>query len=110
MAEIKAIVRRERVSSVVAALHERPDLPGVTISVVEGIGRRPGEDSTAEFGAVQMAKIETVVESELVDWVVDAIQRAAFTGRSGDGKIFIIDIRGVVDIRARRAPEERGAK
>src|SRR3990167_587469 len=41
MREIKAIIRRERVADVVSALHERPDLPGVTISFVEGVGRRP---------------------------------------------------------------------
>ena len=86
MREIKAIIRPERLSVVVAALHERPNLPGVTISMVDGIGRTPGNADSIEFGEVQMAKLETVVSSDLVDWVVATIQRAGFTGRSGDGR------------------------
>lgn len=106
MREIKAIIRRERVEDVVGALHERPDLPGVTISHVEGVGRRPGDADAPQFGEVQMAKIETVVATELADWVVDTIQRAAFTGRPGDGKIFVIRVEQAVQIRSGdRGPE-----
>ena len=100
MREIKAIVRRERVSDVIGALHERPDLPGVTISLVDGVGRRPATSGGVEFGEVQMAKLETVVSDELVDWVVQTIQRAALTGRPGDGKIFVIRVEQAVQIRS----------
>ncbi len=100
MREIKAIIRRERVPDVIGALHERPDLPGVTISYVDGVGRRPGGAGPAEFGEVQMAKLETVVSAELAEWVVDTIQGAAFTGRPGDGKIFVIRVEQAVQIRS----------
>lgn len=100
MREIKAIVRRDRVADIIGALHERADLPGVTISYVEGVGRRPGATGGPEFGEVQMAKVETVVSAELVDWVVNTIQQAAFTGRSGDGKIFVIRVEQAVQIRS----------
>lgn len=100
MREIKAIVRRERVSDVIGALHERPDLPGVTISMVDGVGRRPAASGTVEFGEVQMAKLETVVSDELVDWVVETIRHAAFTGRPGDGKIFVVRVEEAVQIRS----------
>ncbi|OFW15957.1 MAG: hypothetical protein A3H29_04830 [Acidobacteria bacterium RIFCSPLOWO2_02_FULL_67_21] len=100
MREIKAIIRRERVADVVSALHERPDLPGVTISFVEGVGRRPRGAGPAEFGEVQMAKVETVVSAELASWVVDTIRRAAFTGRAGDGKIFVVRVEQAVQIRS----------
>ena len=100
MREIKAIIRRERVSDVIGALHERPDLPGVTISKVDGVGRRPAAPGAVEFGEVQMAKLETVVSDELVEWVVETIQRAAFTGRPGDGKIFVIRVEQAVQIRS----------
>ena len=100
MREIKAIIRRERVSEVISALHERPDLPGVTISFVDGVGRRPGESGAVEFGEVQMAKLETVVSDELVDWVVETIQRVAFTGRPGDGRIFVVRVEQAVQIRS----------
>ena len=56
MHEVKAIIRRERVSDVLGALHERPDLPGVTISFVDGVGRRPGAADAVEFGEVQMGE------------------------------------------------------
>ena len=100
MREIKAIIRRERVSDVINALHQRPDLPGVTISFVDGIGRKPGDADAVEFGEVEMAKLETVVSADLVDWVVGAIQRAAYTGRSGDGKIFVVRVEQAVQIRS----------
>ena len=100
MKEIKAIIRRDRVTDVVGALHERADLPGVTISYVEGVGRREGSAGPAEFGEVQMAKLETVVSADLVPWVVDTIKRAAFTGRAGDGKIFVIRVEQAVHIRS----------
>ncbi len=57
MREIKAIIRPERVASVIGALHERPDLPGLTISFVEGVGRRRAGTALAEFGDVRMAKL-----------------------------------------------------
>ena len=100
MREIKAIIRRERVEDVVGALRARPDLPGVTISQVEGVGRRPGSADAPLYGEVQMAKIETVVSAELAPWVVDTIKRAAFTGRAGDGKIFVIRVEQAVQIRS----------
>ena len=99
MREIKAIVRPERVADVLAALHQRTNLPGVTISQVDGVGRVTGE-SVPSFGQVQMAKIETVVSDELAPWVVDTIKRAASTGRSGDGKIFVIAVDQAVQIRS----------
>ena len=100
MHEIKAVIRRERVTEVVGALHERADLPGVTISYVEGVGRTGSNASPPQFGEVQMAKLETVVSTDLVPWVVDTIKRAAFTGRAGDGKIFVIRVEQAVHIRS----------
>ena len=100
MREIKAIVRRERVPDVIGALHERADLPGVTISYVDGVGRRAGESGPGQYGEVQMAKIETVVPADLAPWVVDTIRRAPFTGRAGDGKIFVIRVEQAVQIRS----------
>ena len=99
MHEIKAIIRRERLEDVLEALHARPELPGVTISVVQGVGRHAVAGGES-FGEVQMAKVETVVTADLVDWVVDTIQRAAATGRPGDGKIFVIPVERAVQIRS----------
>lgn len=100
MREIKAIVRTDRLEEVLHALHAIEGLPGITISVVRGVGRTRGNDVEASgFGEVQMAKLEIVVEPEFEDPVVDAIVRAAHTGRPGDGKIFIYPVARVVRIR-----------
>ena len=100
MREIKAIIRRDRVPHVLSALHARADLPGVTMSLVEGIGQKPSEAGAVQFGEVGMAKLETVVSSELVDWIVTKIQDAAYTGRPGDGRIFVIPVEQAVQIRS----------
>lgn len=102
MFEVKAIIRRERLDDVVNALHEIPDVPGVTVSVVRGIGRRTaGELSPAlEFGETEMAKLETVVPEALRDRVVNTVQHVASTGRAGDGKIFVARIDDAIKIRS----------
>lgn len=100
MREIKAIVRTEQLDDVIHALHAIESLPGVTISVVRGVGRTHGADAAdSPYGEVQMAKIEIVVEADLEDRVVRAIVDAASTGRHGDGKIFVSPVARVVRIR-----------
>lgn len=101
MYEVKSIVRPERVSDVVLALHQIPGLPGVTVSNVRGIGRRsrsPGTDGP-EFGETEMVKLETVIPAGLLAEVLEAVQRAAHTGRGGDGKVFVSEVAGCVSIR-----------
>lgn len=107
MKEIKAIIRDHRLDAVCLALHSHPDLPGVTVSVVEGFGRtvgRPDEtdNGSAQFGTVQMAKVECIVNDEQLDSVIELIQQAAHTGQPGDGKIAVYDVCEVVQIRTGR--------
>jgi nitrogen regulatory protein PII len=101
MFEVKAIVRLDRQDDVIRALHEIVDLPGLTLSVVEGIGRRTPLEGAApvEFGRVQMAKIELVVGADRVTRVVTAIEQSGQTGRPGDGKVFISKVDQVLKIR-----------
>lgn len=98
MREIKAIIRPERVQEVLRALHAIPDLPGLTISMVRGYGRRypPGEQT---FDEVEMAKLEIVVLAAVAAEVVAAIEHAAHTGRIGDGRIFVAEVEQAVNIR-----------
>ena len=99
MYEVKSIIRPERVAAVVHALHEIPDVPGLTISVVRGIGRRTPTGSTAaEFGETEMAKLETVVPEQLLQRVVDTVRDVAGTGRAGDGKVFVIRVEDAVKV------------
>ena len=89
---------------VLAALREMPELPGVTVSAVEGFGRGRATGTTSEppgvaiFG-IKKVKLEIVVPDELVEKVTEVIARHAHTGNPGDGKIFIHTVDDVVRIR-----------
>ncbi|MDO8795758.1 MAG: P-II family nitrogen regulator [Vicinamibacterales bacterium] len=100
MREVKAIIRPDRLSAVVHALHQIPLMPGVTVSLVQGFGR--GEPHQLEavdpFGEARFAKVEVVVPAALVKPVVEAIRLMAHTGRPGDGKIFVIPVDEVTRI------------
>lgn len=101
MQEIKAIVRAGRLEEIIQALHEIPNLPGVTVSVVRGIGRQHGhaEPNASQYGEIPMAKLETVVPDELVDRVIATIREVGHTGRAGDGKVFVSHVERAINIR-----------
>ena len=101
MHEIKAVVRPERLEDIVQALHAIPNLPGITVSIVRGIGRRHHTQpiNGPEYGDVTMAKLETVVPDELVDRVIATVRQVGHTGRHGDGKIFVSNVSRAVNIR-----------
>ena len=101
MHEIKAVVRSDRLEAIVQALHTIPDLPGITVSIVRGIGRRHDSfrEKVLEYGDVAMAKLETVVPDELVDRVIATVRQVGHTGRAGDGKIFVSKVQRAISIR-----------
>ena len=105
--EIKAIIRPDRLDAVLEGLRQIPDLPGVTVSVVRGFGRahrEPGRSHDA--GDAQFAKLETVVPSSMVRKVTEVIRALAHTGRSSDGKIFVITVESVTRISTGEEGEE----
>ncbi len=104
MKEIKALIRPNQFGAVLDALHEYPELPGVTVSEVRGFGRTVGragrqEEGRIRYGTTKMFKLECVVNDEDVDTVVELIQQAAHTGNVGDGKVFVYGIEQAVKIR-----------
>lgn len=101
MHEIKAVVRADRVEAIVHALHAIPNLPGITVSIVRGIGRMhdPLHSNGPTHGDVTMAKLETVVPDDMLDRVVATVRQIAHTGRAGDGKIFVSNIERAINIR-----------
>ena len=106
MVEIKAIIRLDRLDGVLHAVRRLPGASGLTVSKVEGFGREnPPRADSGGFGRVLMAKVETVVQRDSAPAVVDAITRAAITGRPGDGKIFIMPVEQVFDIRGPLPPQ-----
>ncbi len=101
MHEIKAIVRPERLESVLDALRHIPDVPGITVSTVTGFGKRqPPARGPVEFGHVTMTKLELVVPDAMLSHALAGIRRAAFTGHPGDGKVFVLPVEQAMRIRS----------
>jgi nitrogen regulatory protein P-II 1 len=79
-------------------------IQGLTVSEVKGFGRQKGHTELyrgAEYVVdfLPKVKLEIIVRDEQVSDVVDAIEKAAQTGRIGDGKIFVTPVDEVVRIR-----------
>jgi nitrogen regulatory protein P-II 2 len=77
---------------------------GVTVTEVRGFGRQRGHTEIyrgAEYAVefVPKTKIEIAVENSQVDQVIEAIHQAAYTGKVGDGKVFVFALTQVVRIR-----------
>jgi len=79
-------------------------IQGLTVSEVKGFGRQKGQTEIyrgAEYAVsfLPKVKIEVVIEDGLVERTVDAIRKAAGTGKIGDGKIFVTAVEQAVRIR-----------
>lgn len=106
MIKIDAIVREEKFEDVKQALQDI-EVNGITVSQVMGCGAQRGYTEIVrgmEIGIQMRPKIkfEIVVSSE--EWekkTIDAIQKAAYTGEMGDGKIFSYEIRSALKIRTK---------
>lgn len=111
MKEIKAIIRPFKLDDVITALHKIDGLPGLTISNIKGFGKskaKNAKDAIKEglHDVVERVKLEIVVHDDMVDTVVDTIQKVAHTGNTGDGKIFIHDVVDTVKIRTNERGEQ----
>ena len=107
MHEVKAIIQPFLLVKVIEALRTIPELPGITISHIQGYGGTHGGDANADIvEATAKIKLEIVVSDELLEAIVQKITANAHTGNSGDGKIFIYPVSDVIKIRS----GERGEK
>jgi nitrogen regulatory protein P-II 1 len=109
MKKIEAIIKPFKLDEVKDALHE-VGLKGITVIEAKGFGRQKGHTELyrgAEYVVdfLPKVKIEVVIEDALVERAIEAIQKAAHTGRIGDGKIFVTNIEEAIRIRT----GERGA-
>ncbi len=103
MKKVEAIIKPFKLDEVKEALQE-VGVQGITISEVKGFGRQKGHTELyrgAEYVVdfLPKIKLEVVITDDKAPEVVSAIQKAAKTGRIGDGKIFISSIEEVVRIR-----------
>ena len=103
MKKIEAIIKPFKLTEVKDALNEL-GIQGLTVSEVKGFGRQKGHTEIyrgSEYAVdfLPKIKIEVVLADAQVTAVVEAIVKAAKTGKIGDGKIFVIPVEEVVRIR-----------
>jgi nitrogen regulatory protein P-II 1 len=103
MKKIEAIIKPFKLDEVKDALHEI-GIKGITVTEAKGFGRQKGHTELyrgAEYVVdfLPKVKVEIVLEDNLVERAVEAIQQAAHTGRIGDGKIFVYTVDEAVRIR-----------
>ncbi|MBS56585.1 MAG: transcriptional regulator [Rickettsiales bacterium] len=104
MKKIEAIIKPFKLVQVKEALHEI-GLTGMTVLDVKGFGRQRGssgglDESKAyedEFHA--KIKVEIILEDSLIEQAIETIKNAAYSGKIGDGKIFVSNIEQVLRIR-----------
>ncbi len=109
MKKIEAIIKPFKLEDVKEALNA-VGVQGLTVTEVKGYGRQKGHTELyrgAEYivDFLPKVKMEIVIEDSLLERALDAIQRAAHSGKIGDGKIFVSSIEDVMRIRT----GERGA-
>ena len=100
---VTAIIKPFKLDDVREALSEM-GVQGITVTEVKGFGRQKGHTELyrgAEYVVdfLPKVKIEVAIDDDLTDKVIEAISKAANTGKIGDGKIFVVNLEQVVRIR-----------
>ena len=100
---ITAIIKPQKLDDVRQALSEL-GVHGMTVTEVKGFGRQKGHTELyrgAEYVVdfLPKVKVEAAITDDLVERVIEAIEKAANTGKIGDGKIFVFNLEQVVRIR-----------
>jgi nitrogen regulatory protein P-II 1 len=110
MKKIEAVIKPFKLEEVREALSEI-GINGLTVSEVKGFGRQKGHtelyrgaEYTIDF--LPKVKLELVVSDEILDSAMDAIVKAAHTGKIGDGKIFVTSVEQALRIRTGETGEE----
>jgi nitrogen regulatory protein P-II 1 len=103
MKKMECIIRPHLLEAVKNALQEA-GIIGMTISEVRGYGRQKGHTETyrgSEYNVdfLPKVKVEVVVPGDMLDGAIEAVTRAARTGKFGDGKIFVIPVEETIRIR-----------
>jgi len=103
MKMIVAVIKPSRLDAVLEAVTEA-GASGLTVTEVRGYGRQKGKTEVyrgAEYEVklLPKVKLEIAVSNDMTDAVVEAISRAANTGKIGDGKVFVMDLETAIRIR-----------
>ena len=100
---VTAIIKPFKLEEVREALSQL-GVQGITVTEVKGFGRQKGHTELyrgAEYviDFLPKVKVETAVDDDVVERVIEAIEQSARTGKIGDGKIFVADLEQVIRIR-----------
>ncbi|GGL32303.1 transcriptional regulator [Caulobacter sp. Root656] len=103
MKMIVAVIKPSRLDAVLEAVTEA-GASGLTVTEVRGYGRQKGKTEVyrgAEYEVklLPKVKLEIAVPTDVVEPVVEALQRTANTGKIGDGKVFVMDLEQALRIR-----------
>ncbi len=110
MKKIEAIIKPFKLDEVREALAET-GIAGMTVSEVKGFGRQKGHTELYRGAEYQVdflpkVKIELVLSDDIAEQAVEAIVKAAKTGKIGDGKIFVYSVESAVRIRTEEQNED----
>lgn len=100
---VMAIIKPFKLDDVWDALSEI-GIKGLTVTEVKGFGRQQGHTELyrgAEYVVdfLPKLKLELAITDDMVDSVIEAITKAAYTGKIGDGKIFVLDLEQIIRVR-----------
>ena len=103
MKKIEAIIKPYKLDDVKEALNAM-GIKGMTITEVKGYGRQKGHKEIyrgAEYivDFIPKVKMEIIVDATQLDEIIETIQKAAHTGKIGDGKIFVLPVEEVIRVR-----------
>ena len=103
MKKIEAIIKPFKLDDVKEALQD-VGVQGMTVLEAKGYGRQKGHSELyrgAEYVVdfLPKVKIEAAVKTEILDQVIEAIEKSASTGKIGDGKIFVVNLEQAIRIR-----------
>ena len=109
MKKIDAIIKPFKLDDVREALAE-VGITGMTVTEVKGFGRQKGHTELyrgAEYMVdfLPKVKIDVAIADDQLDEVIDIVSKAAYTGKIGDGKIFVAELQRVIRIRTGEADE-----
>ena len=103
MKKVEASIKPFKLNDVQEALN-KIGIQGMTINEVKGFGRQKGHKeiyrgSEYEVNFISKIKIELIIRAEMVDQVIKTISETAYTGKVGDGKIFVLPVEKTIRIR-----------
>ena len=110
MKKIEAIIKPFKLEDVKEKLAEK-DIKGLTVTEIKGYGRQKGHTELYRGAEYQIdfipkVKIEVVINDEILDKVVECITKSAYTGKIGDGKVFVSNIEDAIRIRTKESGNE----